>query len=260
MPASGRPRHPRRRPPTPPCPAYRNRDVPLAEGKRLRAAIRAHAVLEHVDAALDATSFATLGGEGAPATRLEQALKDIAAFYEDGRAACVLERLVASPDRSASRRPLAEAFGRWTGALAALAEEAVPRSPVSGARGRPSETRAARTATASGTGQTSRASLPPWRRTAQRTRWRGSRARWCSGPPSRTPRPSTAPWHGSVAISWALRRPGATAARSRPARGDPWVRAKVGPTLRRRPPSAPTPPLRPARSRRGPVGPTTRAS
>ncbi len=84
----------------------------------------AHAVLERLARVLDATVLEALRGPADPAARLDSGLAAIAAFYEDGRAACLLERLCASADRGRFAGPLAGMFAGWIGALADVAEAA----------------------------------------------------------------------------------------------------------------------------------------
>src|SRR5262249_50625161 len=58
-----------------------------------------------------------------PASKLAAMLDAVSSFYEDGRLACLLERLAASVDRKSFRRPLARAFEKWIDAVEALARE-----------------------------------------------------------------------------------------------------------------------------------------
>jgi hypothetical protein len=61
-------------------------------------------------------------------------LDSIDAFYEGGRKACLLERLVASVDRTRFRRPLRRAFTVWMDAVEALCLEAGLPKTVARAR------------------------------------------------------------------------------------------------------------------------------
>lgn len=84
----------------------------------------AEQVLAHLDAALERAMFEPLRASGKPQQKLDAMLGALSAFYEGGKRACLLERLCASVDRKRFRRPLAGAFEKWVGAVAALAREA----------------------------------------------------------------------------------------------------------------------------------------
>jgi AcrR family transcriptional regulator len=83
----------------------------------------AEQVLEHLEAALERTLFVPLRSKASPDKKLAAMLDTIAAFYENGRRACLLERLCASAESRQFRRPLANAFAKWIGAAEALARE-----------------------------------------------------------------------------------------------------------------------------------------
>lgn len=80
------------------------------------------AVLDRLARVLDATVLEALRGPADPVERLDGGLAALDAFYAGGRAACLLERLVASVDRSRFAAPLAGMFAGWIGALADVAE------------------------------------------------------------------------------------------------------------------------------------------
>lgn len=84
----------------------------------------AEQVLVHLNRQLRADLFEPLRSKATPAKKLEAMLRTIDAFYEGGRKACLLERLVASVDRARFRRPLRDAFAAWRDAVEALCREA----------------------------------------------------------------------------------------------------------------------------------------
>lgn len=81
-------------------------------------------VLDRLEAILEAALFEPLRSDRSPVAKLGAMLDAIASFYEDGRLACLLERLAASVDRRSFRRPLARAFEKWIGAVEELASAA----------------------------------------------------------------------------------------------------------------------------------------
>jgi AcrR family transcriptional regulator len=83
----------------------------------------ASAVLEHLAAGLDPVLRA-LGDDRAPASKLDGLLKALDALYDGGRAACLLERLSASIDRTRLARPLAASFRALLGGFEGLCVEA----------------------------------------------------------------------------------------------------------------------------------------
>lgn len=86
-------------------------------------------VLEQLGRSLEEDLLAPLRGGGTPAHRLEQMLRTVVAFYDEGRTPCLLEKLTASVERATFEAPLAAAFRAWIGAVQQLAEEAgVPRA------------------------------------------------------------------------------------------------------------------------------------
>lgn len=82
------------------------------------------AVLDRLDAVLEPALLAPLRAPGSPQDRVDAMVEVVRAFYDDGRKACLLERMVASTDRATFARPLARAFGRWIEALAAVGADA----------------------------------------------------------------------------------------------------------------------------------------
>ena len=81
-------------------------------------------VLAHLDRLLADQLYAPLSTSMAPAKKLSAMIDAIDAFYDGGRKACLLERLTASVDRSAFRRPLKRAFAAWIDAVEAVCREA----------------------------------------------------------------------------------------------------------------------------------------
>lgn len=84
----------------------------------------ARAVLDHLADRLEASLLGPLRSDGPPAGRLEASLAALDAFYEGGRAACLLERLCASVDAARFRARVGELFGAWRGALAQVGRDA----------------------------------------------------------------------------------------------------------------------------------------
>jgi len=83
----------------------------------------ARQVLEHLEGLLETQLFEPLRSDATPQERLSAMLDVLSNFYDHGRSACLLERLCASVDRSSFGRPLARTFGKWIGAVEALARE-----------------------------------------------------------------------------------------------------------------------------------------
>lgn len=81
-------------------------------------------VLAHLEAGLEQALFAPLRSDQSPRKKLTQMLDTVAAFYGNGRQACLLERLCASVDRKHFRRPLAKVFDKWIEAVEVLARDA----------------------------------------------------------------------------------------------------------------------------------------
>jgi AcrR family transcriptional regulator len=95
------------------------------------------AVLERIDAWMNAHALAALRGTGTPKARLRAMLHVLDAFYVGGRNACVLGNLVIGGSRAKFQAYLASAFGGWIAALRALAiESGVPRDGSAAARRR----------------------------------------------------------------------------------------------------------------------------
>ncbi len=88
------------------------------------------AVLERIDAWMNAHALAVLRGPGTPKKRLRLMLDAIDAFFVGGRNACVLGNLVVGGSREKFQAYLTAAFGAWIAALRALAVEAVAGAAV----------------------------------------------------------------------------------------------------------------------------------
>jgi TetR/AcrR family transcriptional repressor of lmrAB and yxaGH operons len=87
------------------------------------------AVLDHLDAQLEASLFTPLRAPGPVGDRLAQMVATLGTFYRSGREACVLGNLVLGASRTRFRRKLSSIFGRWIDALAAaLVDGGVPAS------------------------------------------------------------------------------------------------------------------------------------
>lgn len=82
------------------------------------------AVLERIDAWMNARALAALRRNGNPKARLRAMLDVLDEFYVGGRNACVLGNLVVGGSREKFQGYLASAFGAWIAALLALAVEA----------------------------------------------------------------------------------------------------------------------------------------
>jgi AcrR family transcriptional regulator len=82
------------------------------------------AVLARLDAVLEAALLAPLRAPGPPEARLDAMLEVVRSFYDDGRKACLLERMCASVDRGQFAPSLASAFGSWIDALGQLGRDA----------------------------------------------------------------------------------------------------------------------------------------
>jgi AcrR family transcriptional regulator len=91
-------------------------------------------VLAHLDRQLAASLYAPLQSSHSPAARVTSMLDAIDAFYEGGRKACLLERLSASVDRRAFKRPLKRAFAVWIDAVEAVCRDAGLSESVARAR------------------------------------------------------------------------------------------------------------------------------
>ncbi len=87
------------------------------------------AVLERIDAWMNAHALAVLRGAGTPKQRLRSMLHVLDEFYVGGRNACVLGNLVVGASREKFQDYLAAAFGGWIAALRDLAVEAGVRGP-----------------------------------------------------------------------------------------------------------------------------------
>ena len=86
-------------------------------------------VLEHLEAALEASLFEPLRSDQPPDKKLSAMLDAVWDFYGGGRQACLLEPLCASVDRKSFGRPLARVFEKWIKAVETLAGEAkLPRA------------------------------------------------------------------------------------------------------------------------------------
>jgi len=83
----------------------------------------AAAVLEHLSMTLEPVLDA-LGDRRLPRAKLDGLLAALDDIYEGGRAACLLERLTASVDRTRLAKPLAASFRALLGALERLCHEA----------------------------------------------------------------------------------------------------------------------------------------
>lgn len=81
----------------------------------------ATAVLDRVDAWLDANVIAPLRKAGMPAERLERMVGALDAFYDSGRNRCILAAFVVGQSRQLFGKRLAAVFERWIAALAAVA-------------------------------------------------------------------------------------------------------------------------------------------
>lgn len=84
----------------------------------------ARAVLDRVDAWLEAAVVAPLQDEGTPRERLSRMVAALDAFYDGGRERCILGAFIIGAGREMFGPRLAAAFERWIGALAGLAREA----------------------------------------------------------------------------------------------------------------------------------------
>jgi len=81
-------------------------------------------VLEHLEETLARDILAPLAEDRTPQKRLDAMIRAVAAFYDDGRKACLLERLTASVDRGRFQRPLGKVFGAWIDALTQVGRDA----------------------------------------------------------------------------------------------------------------------------------------
>ncbi len=81
------------------------------------------AVLDHLEAQLEATVFAPLRAPGAPAARLRRMNASLDAFYREGREACLLASLGVG-DSSAPFHPrVKQLFAAWRDAIAAAVRD-----------------------------------------------------------------------------------------------------------------------------------------
>src|SRR5262249_35767872 len=80
-------------------------------------------VLDRLESILEAALFEPLRSGRSPASKLAAMLDAVSSFYEDGRLACLLERLAASVDPQSLRPPPARACEKWIDAVEALARE-----------------------------------------------------------------------------------------------------------------------------------------
>ena len=87
------------------------------------------AVLERIDAWMNAHALAALRKPGTPQQRLRAMLHVLDEFYVGGRNACVLGNLVVGGSRAKFQDYLTTAFAGWIAALRALAVEAGVRGP-----------------------------------------------------------------------------------------------------------------------------------
>jgi TetR/AcrR family transcriptional regulator, lmrAB and yxaGH operons repressor len=89
----------------------------------------ARQVLDHLAARLENTLFEPLRAPRAPARKLGALIDGLAAFYENGAKACLLERMCATADATRFRRAVGRMFAAWIDAIEKLCLEAgVPRS------------------------------------------------------------------------------------------------------------------------------------
>lgn len=91
-------------------------------------------VLAHLARQLSTAMFRPLKGTGTPTRKLGAMLDAIDAFYEQGRKACLLERLCASADRARFRAPLRKVFLDFLSAIEELCVEAGLPKAVARAR------------------------------------------------------------------------------------------------------------------------------
>lgn len=84
----------------------------------------AEQVLRHLSTKLEGALLAPLHAASPPAERLDGMLDTLATFYDQGRQACLLERLSASVDRPRFQSPLAAVFQAWLNALVTLLVDA----------------------------------------------------------------------------------------------------------------------------------------
>ncbi len=84
----------------------------------------AEQVLAHLSARLEVALLVPMRAAAPAEARIDAMIATIAAFYDDGRLACLLERLCASVDRARFQRPLAGVFEGWLSALAQVLVDA----------------------------------------------------------------------------------------------------------------------------------------
>ena len=94
----------------------------------------AEEVLAHLDRKLTTAIYEPIKSTKTPQKKLTMLLDGIDAFYESGKRACLLERLVASVDRARFRRPLRNAFAAWIDAVESICIEAGLQKSVARAR------------------------------------------------------------------------------------------------------------------------------
>jgi AcrR family transcriptional regulator len=81
-------------------------------------------VLAHLEAMFERDLLEPLRDERTPQKRLDAMIRAVATFYDDGKKACLLERLTASVDRGRFQRPLGKVFTAWIDALTQLGRDA----------------------------------------------------------------------------------------------------------------------------------------
>lgn len=84
----------------------------------------AEQVLAHLDRRLTAQLYTPLRAPLSPARKVAAMLDALDKFYEGGRKACLLERLSASVEAAAFKRPLKKAFMAWIDAVEEVCIEA----------------------------------------------------------------------------------------------------------------------------------------
>lgn len=84
----------------------------------------AAAVLARANAWIDEHVLAPLAGPGTPAERLTAMADALSTFYDGGRDGCLLGLLSQGNARDLFQQHVREALGRWSGAIAAVLEQA----------------------------------------------------------------------------------------------------------------------------------------
>jgi AcrR family transcriptional regulator len=92
------------------------------------------AVIGHLETALEATVFAPLRSPGPPAGRLRAMNDQLAAFYRDGREACVLASLGIGDSSRRFHPRVRKLFRAWIDAIASALRDAGLARPVAQAR------------------------------------------------------------------------------------------------------------------------------